>query len=174
MDAGDVRVLLDYHYWARDRAMDAVEQLSAEQFTRAMGSSFASVRDTVVHVYSAECIWYSRWRGESPAAVLAPEMFPDAASIRTAWVDHEAKVRRFFDSLDRDGVERVIEYRTIAGKPMASALWQMVRHVVNHASYHRGQVTTMLRQLGAAPPKSTDLIAFYRDRDAMAPPKAGV
>jgi uncharacterized damage-inducible protein DinB len=46
----------------------------------------------------------------------------------------------------------------------ASPLWQMLQHVVNHATYHRGQVTTLLRQLGATPPKSQDLIAFYRER----------
>ncbi|MBI4264959.1 MAG: hypothetical protein HY657_11335, partial [Acidobacteria bacterium] len=59
-----------------------------------------------------------------------------------------------------------IQYRRIDGTPGASAVWKMVQHVVNHASYHRGQVTTMLRQLGAAPPKPMDLIAFYRGRDA--------
>jgi uncharacterized damage-inducible protein DinB len=46
---------------------------------------------------------------------------------------------------------------------MASPLWQMVQHVVNHGSYHRGQVTTMLRQLGSKPPKSLDMIAYYRE-----------
>ena len=45
-----------------------------------------------------------------------------------------------------------------------SAFWQMVLQVVNHASYHRGQVTTLLRQLGAPPAKSMDLIPFYRER----------
>jgi uncharacterized damage-inducible protein DinB len=42
----------------------------------------------------------------------------------------------------------------------------MLQHVVNHGSYHRGQVTTLLRQLGAPAPKSVDLIAFYRERAA--------
>jgi uncharacterized damage-inducible protein DinB len=45
-------------------------------------------------------------------------------------------------------------------------LWQMLQHVVNHSTYHRGQVTTMIRQLGAAPPQAMDLIAFYRERGA--------
>jgi uncharacterized damage-inducible protein DinB len=51
------------------------------------------------------------------------------------------------------------------GEARASVFWQMVQHVVNHASYHRGQVTTMLRQLGAAPPQSMDLITYYRTRN---------
>jgi uncharacterized damage-inducible protein DinB len=63
-------------------------------------------------------------------------------------------------------VDRVIEYRLMSGQPGASPLWQMLQHLINHGSYHRGQVTTMLRQLGAAPPKSMDLITFYREQAA--------
>ena len=62
----------------------------------------------------------------------------------------------------------MIDYKSTAGVAGASVLWQMLQHVVNHSTYHRGQVTTMLRQLGAAPPKAMDLIAFYRERSAPA------
>jgi uncharacterized damage-inducible protein DinB len=168
MDVQDVRTLIDFHYWARDRMLNAVEPLSPEQFTRNMGNSFGSVRDTIAHIYGAEWIWLSRWRGESPAALPAPEIFPDVASARAAWREHEAKMRGFFGPLDQDALNRVIEFKSMAGSPMAGILCQMLQHVVNHASYHRGQVTTLLRQLGAAPPASTDLMTFYRERNAMA------
>jgi uncharacterized damage-inducible protein DinB len=72
-------------------------------------------------------------------------------------------MRTFFAGLDMDGVSRVVEYTSMAGHPMQSVLWHMLQHVVNHATYHRGQVTTLLRQLGAAPPTSMDLIAYYRE-----------
>jgi len=159
----ELRTLLDYHYWARDRLLEAVERLPAEQFTRAMGGSFASLRDTLAHIYSAEWIWYSRWQGESPKAMLRGDMFPSLDAIRNAWKEHEAKMRTFLGSLDESGIHRVIEYKTTDGQAVASVFWQMFQHVVNHASYHRGQVTTLLRQLGAAPPKGMDLITFYRD-----------
>ena len=74
MNPQDVQTLLDYHYWARDRMLDAVEQLTGDQFTRDLGSSFPSIRDTVVHMFGAERNWYLRWRGESPAA-LPPNGF---------------------------------------------------------------------------------------------------
>jgi uncharacterized damage-inducible protein DinB len=163
MTPADLHSLLDYHYWARDRMLDAVELLPAEQYTRDMGNSFRSIRDTLVHTYSAECIWYTRWQGHSPSGMLAPESFPDPASLRTAWRDHENNVRAFFRQLDATGIARVIEYKLLNGQPSASVLWHMLQHVVNHATYHRGQVTTMLRQLGAAPPRGMDLIAFYRE-----------
>ena len=55
----------------------------------------------------------------------------------------------------------------LTGQPASSPFWQMLQHIVNHASYHRGQVTNMLRQLGAQPAKSLDMIAFYRTRRAV-------
>lgn len=166
MTLEDVRTLIDYHYWARDRMLDAVSQLSPEQFTRDMASSFRSVRDTLAHLYAAEWIWYTRWQGESPSALPSPEMFPDFASVCVGLNEMETKIRALFDGLDQDGIERVIEYRNTSGVSGASVLWHMLQHVVNHAAYHRGQVTTLLRQLGATPPKSQDLIAFYRERSA--------
>jgi len=164
MDLNDLRTLLDYHYWARDVIFDAVAPLTPEQFTREVDSSFKSVRDTVAHIYAADWIWYTRWLGESPKSLVAYDAFPDAASIRKAWVDLEGKVRAFVDGLGEAGVLRVFEYKLLSGATGASPFSQMLTHVVNHGSYHRGQVTTLLRQLGAAPPKSTDMITFYRLR----------
>jgi uncharacterized damage-inducible protein DinB len=73
-------------------------------------------------------------------------------------------VRAILAELGEDGVSRVMPYALLSGVSSASPFWHMLQHVVNHASYHRGQVTTMLRQLGAAPAKSCDLITFYRER----------
>ncbi len=160
----DLQTLLDYHYWARDRLLDALDPLTPEQFTRDMGSSFKSIRDTAAHTYSAEWAWYSRWQGTSPDAMLPFDQFPDVASLRTAWAAQERKTRAFLDGLGEDGINKVIEYRTLNGTAGASAFWQMLQHMVNHGSYHRGQITTMLRQMGAQPAKSMDLIGFYRAR----------
>lgn len=166
MNLEDLRALLDFHYWARDRMLEAVEPLSPEQFTRDMGSSFRSVRDTLAHIYSAEWIWLLRWHGESPAAMLASDTFPDLAAIRAAWRENESRMYGFLNGLDANRINQRVEYKATGGQPMASILWRMVQHVVNHASYHRGQVTTMLRQLGVDPPKSMDLITFYREHGA--------
>ena len=164
MTLEDVRSLLDYHYWARDRMLAALDPLSPELYTRDMGSSFRSIRDTVVHVYAAEWVWHERWRGASPTALLDPAEFPDVAGLRDRWIALERQVRGYVDEAGDAGLARVHEYRLFSGTQGRSPLWQMVQHVVNHATYHRGQVTTMLRQLEAAPARSLDLIAFYRER----------
>ena len=164
MNLQDVRTLLDYHYWARDRMFEALEPLTPEQADRDLGSSFKSVRDTVTHLYAAEWAWYSRWQGTSPTALLPADTFTDLAGVRRAWSEHEVKMRAYLEELGEAGVERVIEFKLLSGQPGAAPFWQMLQHVVNHASYHRGQVTTMLRQLGAKPPQSLDMIAFYRSQ----------
>jgi uncharacterized damage-inducible protein DinB len=162
MNLQDLQTMIDYHYWARDRLLDSIEPLDAEQYNRDLGNSFPSIRATATHIYAADWAWYQRWMGESPAALLPTDRFADLAALRAAWVDLETKVRAFVNGLGDAGVDRVIEYKLLSGHPGASPVWQMVQHVVNHASYHRGQITTMLRQLGAQPPKPLDMIAYYR------------
>ncbi len=164
MNLTDLRTMLDYHYWARDRLLEALEGLSTEQYNKDLGSSFKSIRDTVVHIYAAEWAWCSRWHGTSPTALLSSDPYPDVPSIRRAWSENEARIRAFAEGLGESGIANVIEYKLLNGASGATPFWQMLQHVVNHASYHRGQVTTMLRQIGAAPAKSMDMIAFYRTR----------
>lgn len=164
VDRGDLRTLVDYNYWARDRMLAAVEPLAPEQYTRDLGNSFRSVRDTVVHTYSAEWIWYSRWQGASPTEPIPFDRFADLAELSAAWRVLEAGIRSFVDGLDDAAIMAGLDYRLLNGQPGRSAFWQMLQHVVNHGSYHRGQVTTMLRQLGAQAPKSTDMIFFHRER----------
>src|SRR5262245_12517003 len=102
MTLSELQALFDYHYWARDRLLAAVEPLTPEQLTRDLGSSFRSIRDTLAHIYSAEWLWHSRWLGQSPSAPLQPDTFPDLATLRRSWTEHEAKMRALLASLDQD------------------------------------------------------------------------
>src|SRR5436190_6424215 len=164
MNHADLKTMVDYHYWARDRLFEALEPLTGEQYNEDLGSSFKSIRDTVTHTYAAEWAWHERWQGRSPKALIASDRFADLAALRAAWGGSERDIRHFVGALDGAGIERVIAYKLLSGADGASPIWQMVQHVVNHGSYHRGQVTTMLRQLGAKPGQSMDMIAFYRTR----------
>jgi uncharacterized damage-inducible protein DinB len=157
--------LLDYHYWARDRAVAAASALTPEQYARDLGNSFPSVRDTLNHTYMAEWVWLSRWQGNSPTA------FPDDPpanldALRTVWTAHEVKLRAFLEAQTDATIAREYDYTLFSGKSGRSKFWEMFVHVINHATYHRGQVTTMLRQLGAKPPESMDMIAYFRARAA--------
>ncbi len=162
MNLQDLQTMLDYHYWARDRVLAALDPLTPEQYNRDLGNSFKSIRDTITHIYAAEWAWFSRWQGESPTVLVPADRFPDLAALRSEWNAHEARMRAFIDGLGDAGISRVIEYKLLSGQAGATPLWQMLQHVVNHAGYHRGQITTMLRQIGMPPPKPMDMIAYYR------------
>jgi uncharacterized damage-inducible protein DinB len=164
MTHGDLTLLLEFHYWARNRTLDAASLLTHEQYARDLGNSFASVRDTLVHLYSAEWAWFERWHGVSPTSMKDPVEYPDVESLRAAWFAHEEKMRAFLASLDDEGINRIVAYRSLAGVEATSHIWEMLQHVVNHGTYHRGQITTMLRQLGATPAKSSELSVFHRER----------
>jgi uncharacterized damage-inducible protein DinB len=152
--------LLEYHCWATNLTVNAAKALTPEQFTQNLGSSFPSVRDTLVHVFSADRAWLGRLEGQSPSRANASE-FTDLASLLEVWERVLTRWPSVVESLGDPG--RLIEYESFAGDPFTNPLGQIVRHVVNHGTYHRGQVATMLRQLGAQA-ISSDLISFYRER----------
>lgn len=162
--------LLEYNDWADRRILDAAGALDPERFTRDLGSSFPSVRDTLVHVLSAEWIWLERWKGTSPGAMLDPRSFPELAAVRAAWQPVADERRAFLADQTEESLARVITYTNTRGERWAYPLRQMMQHVVNHSSYHRGQVVTMLRQLGAAV-VATDYLLFADEegRSEMSP-----
>ena len=121
MTLRELQTLLDYHYWARDRVLEAAERLTPAQFTQPMGGSFACVRDTLVHTYSADWVWHARWTGESPTGMLDPGRFADVGAIRAAWQDLEGQVRTLVARFGDAGIQRAVEYRSFDGRPNAQA-----------------------------------------------------
>ena len=165
MTPEEMCTLYDYNAWANRRALDAAAALTNEQFLKPMGSSFASVRDTLAHICGAEWIWLERFQGRSPAS-LPDTAFTDVAGLREKWAEQEARLLAFVGKLKQEDLDRVMEYKTLKFGVYRNPLWQSMQHLVNHGTYHRGQVTTLLRQHGAQP-ILTDLMHFYRER-AMA------
>ena len=82
MTYDDLRLLIDYNYWARDRVLDAVATITTEQFIRPMSNSFNSIRDTVAHICAAERMWITRLRGEKPQGLQQPDRLPDVDAAR--------------------------------------------------------------------------------------------
>jgi uncharacterized damage-inducible protein DinB len=165
MNLEDFCLLYEYNSWANSRSLDACSSLTDEQFTRDVGSSFRSVRDTLSHVCEVEWLWLERWHGRSASSFRPASDFPTLNSLRHRWQEVERALIGYIDALKEEDIGRVIEHKTTKGVPQAVPLWQMLQHLVNHGTYHRGQVATMLRQLGATP-NSSDLIFFYRERAA--------
>ena len=168
MSPEEIRPLYEYNAWANRRSLSASEKLTVEQFTKPMGSSFPSVRDTLAHIYGAEWIWLERFQGRSPSALPDVSQFRDVRTLREAWSVHEERLLSFVGGLTQSDLDRKMEYKTLKFGVYSNPLWQSMLHVVNHGTYHRGQVTTMLRQLGAQP-ILLDLMHFYRERSTGTP-----
>src|ERR1700674_982516 len=167
MTPQEMRTLYDYNAWANHRSLEAASALTTDQFVQPMGSSFASVRDTLAHIYGAEWIWLERFQGRSPASLPNTTQFKDVASLRERWNEQESRLLGFVRGLTQSDLDRVIEYKTLKFGVYSNPLWESMQHLANHGTYHRGQVTTLLRQLGAHP-ILTDLMHFYRERATAA------
>jgi uncharacterized damage-inducible protein DinB len=162
-----LHMLFQYNQWADQRTLNACAALTNEQFTRDLGSSFSSVRDTLAHLYGAEWIWNERIHGRSPSAHPQASAFPDLTAVREKLEEMDRYFLDYVSKLTQQDLDSIIHYKTAAGTAFSNPLWQTLHQLTNHATYHRGQVTTLLRQLGAKP-VSTDLIGFYRERAASA------
>lgn len=159
MNLSEARFLLAYNRWANAQLLDAAARLSPDEFTRDLRSSFPSVGDTLVHILSAEWLWLERWGGNSPEAM--PDLGPleTVAAFRARWREVEAGQRAFLEQLGQADLARVVAYTNFRSEAWRYPLGQMLQHTVNHSTYHRGQVVTLFRQLGAAP-NPTDLLVF--------------
>lgn len=160
------RQLFDYNHWANNRALDAAAQLTDEQFTKPLGSSFSSIRDTLSHVCGGEVVWLERFQGRSPSTFPETAGLQTVAALREFWNPYAEQLLAFACSISQAELDRVMEYKTFNFGIYKNPLWQSMQHVANHGTYHRGQVATMLRQLGYKP-ILTDLMHFYRERAAL-------
>ena len=167
----DIRLLYSYDRWANGRLLDAAADLTPEQFTRDLNGSFRSIRDTLLHILGGEGIWLEYWKRnpvseEMVAQLLAqrsvelkPDLFANAAAVKAKWTEIEGRQIAFVDSLGEEQLHQEIEFR---GSRLQ--IWHLMQHLVNHSTYHRGQVTLMMRQLGAEPVAS-DFHVFVAEQN---------
>lgn len=163
MNLKEIRILYEYDKWALDRVLDAAAALTAEQYGKNLASSHGGIRGTLVHCYAAYEIWFARWRGESPMSLIKEEELPTLSSLRERWNDFQKDIHRHFGSLTETALQAPLTYKDTKGNPYTVPLWQQMQHLVNHSTYHRGQVIALLRQIGAKT-VGTDLINYYRSQ----------
>lgn len=162
MNVEEIRELFTYNAWANRRIFDAVAPLPTEAYTRDLKSSFASIHDTLAHIVGAERLWLARWRGE-PGTLMKGADFPSLADVRKAWDGVEAERAKYLGALTTPMLTKEITIKPTSGGQYVHRLIETLQHAVDHSSYHRGQIVTMMRQVGVKPP-STGLIGFYRER----------
>lgn len=146
--------------WAHDRYAEVVATITPELFIRDNWSSFPSIRDTMVHVLSADGRWLDRFHGRAPRTKLEPADYPYLEDLRGKWREIEEAQLKFVEDLGDNAIGVALTLPAEDGQAARTVpTWQVLYHVAHHAGYHRGQLATMLRQLGHRPP-TTDFIDF--------------
>jgi uncharacterized damage-inducible protein DinB len=160
MEVRRIQELYEYNRWANERSFESASKLTLEEYTKDMHSGHRSVRDTFVHFISVEWLYVHRVKGDSPKALWSPLEFPTLAILRDRWVELTREQMTYIAGLTHEQLETPLTYMNLSAKPMTYPLWRILQHGVNHSTYHRGQIATMLRQLGATP-EATDLLLYY-------------
>ena len=150
-----LRQHIAYTKWATDHLLRTVEQIPPEHLNHDLQTSDRTILGTLVHTFGADRVWLKRVTGE-PITVFLSDEDRYLSTLQREWPTiHE----RWLTLLDDPS--RVVHYQDMKGNPYSSTLWEIVLHVVNHGTHHRGQVSGFLRSLGHTPPP-LDLIRFYR------------
>lgn len=175
MTKDDVQLIYQYDRWANHRTLKTVSALSQEQFIKDLGGGFPSVRDTLVHILGGEWIWLAYWRdppGNPSAlselvarrdALFGRDQLPDFDAVRARWAEIEESQIAFVNQLTDESLRQRVPFRETQVK-----LVDLMQHMANHSTYHRGQIALMMRQLGSEP-LATDFHVFLVERNAADP-----
>jgi uncharacterized damage-inducible protein DinB len=156
---------LGYSGWADQRVLAACAVLTPEELRQDLKVSHTSVWQTLFHLCDGERFWLDcLHRDRIPALAdfgqTPPAPFLNLQQMQQAWQAHSDGLLDYYRALPE-----VELYGSLRGSDSAMARWEVAMHVVNHATLHRGQVITMLRQLGKQPPANIDIFTYYVFRD---------
>ncbi len=165
MTAADLQRLFDYGHWANSRLFGVIASLTPQQFTQDVGGSYGSLRDTLVHMLSAEWGWLDRCGGHPRGPALVPSAFPTLDSVVTTWRTIEQHLRAFVSRLADEELLREVEFTNPRGERRSMPLGSLLQHAANHGVHHRGQLTLLLRMLGVTP-GNIDLLLYDAERRA--------
>jgi uncharacterized damage-inducible protein DinB len=161
INADVLRTHLDYSSWASSKLVSAAGTLTPEELTRDFGTADRSVLGTLVHVYAADRVWLRRIQGNPPARFIDPEKDVRLDVLLDDWPRLLGEWRNWAAGLTDEAAGARVQYKDLKGNAYETAFWQIVLHVVNHGTHHRGQVSGFLRAMGHTPPP-LDLMAYYR------------
>ena len=161
--AHDLRTLYGYSYWANEQLLAVVAQLTPEEFTQSVSGSYGSIRNTLVHILSAEWGWLDRCGGHPRGPALQPADYPTLASLLTRWAEVESHVRTFLATLTDGDLLRPITFTLPNAPAQTMKLGELMHHAAIHAVHHRGQIALLLRALGKTP-GNFDILFYYARR----------
>jgi uncharacterized damage-inducible protein DinB len=158
--------MVEYSQWADERLIVASSALTDDQYRRHLGGGFGSVQAVIAHLAASAHAWRTRFEGGRVTTLLTEEQLPtvDVArrELTQAYVVLAREAARTPEEL-----EEIFVYRNIRGIDVRVPRWVVLRQFTNHATYHRGQLASMLRTLGKTPPP-TDFTVWVLEQQAAA------
>jgi uncharacterized damage-inducible protein DinB len=154
--------LAEFNLWANNIVCNWLEEITDEQWTRQLASSFNSIQQTVLHIISAEKAWQGRFK-KNPNVVFLQSNYKGSKNEHIAlWKESSEGLKTFIENFDEKELNVNLDFKRLNGDAFSMPYYQLLAHVINHATYHRGQLVTMLREVGFTNVQSTDLLNFYR------------
>lgn len=135
--------LYQYSYWANHQVLATAFKLSPEQLYQDQGHSWGTVHGVLLHMSNAEWIWLQRWKGNSPQKMPGVSELPTLDAVQSRWAEIEGDIMGFIASLDSEKLQREVHYTNTSGKNYHLPLWQLMVHVPNHGTHHRGELAAM-------------------------------
>ena len=152
--------LYDYTYWANHRYFNVAKNLTDEQLHRMQGHSWGDVHAVFVHMMSSEWVWLQRWQGIFPKGHLSKDDYPTLASVEKRTRELETEMRAFIESQTENSLQSIMTYPNFRNETFSVPLWQMLMHVTNHETHHRGELAAMYALMDVPHPED-ELIQYF-------------
>lgn len=160
--SGQFGLLAAYNTWANGRVMEACGQLSALEFQAPRQAFFGSLPGTLNHVLVGDRSWLARLRGDPPAGYTLDQILYDTfADLKRARQAEDQQIAAYVGGLDEASFGSIVSYKTIKGAAFENTVQQILTHMFNHQTHHRGQIHDQLSQTDVPPPE-LDLIFYLR------------
>jgi uncharacterized damage-inducible protein DinB len=155
----DLVSLYAYNTWANARVLDALRSLPEADYVKEQGGGWPSLRSAFVHLAGATDAWAERFSGRDATRLATVEELPGLDDAARVLLAAEEKHRRHLEAFTPERLSGPFTWKNLKGEEKTAPFWVVVRHVVNHQTYHRGQIASMIRRLGHDP-KSTDMVVW--------------
>lgn len=151
-----------YNLWANTTYIDWLRTKPADLMTREVPSSFPTIKDTMLHIWSAEQVWLERLQNISPTKFVAIGFTGTTADVFDGMLQTSAAFEAYVREQDSDFFQETCPFRLLNGTEDAQPRHQMILHCMQHSTFHRGQVVTIARNLGITDPPATDYMKYVR------------
>ncbi|MCW3125929.1 MAG: DinB family protein [Bacteroidetes bacterium] len=160
---------LGYTVWATTKLSQILEKADESLLKKETPSSFNTIEKTILHIWDADLVWLKRLQGESLLEWPSKDFKGDKGALLAGWLQNTIDLNNHVASKTPEYLQSQINYKNMAGKPYSNTIEEIIYHVVNHGTFHRGQIVTMMRKHGWTELPineeltSTDLITYLRE-----------